>query len=169
MEQIVNKVANSTLETLDIKDYLVPGTRSVIDIKDLLFEGLILKEAEFRSYLKSHDWNQYQDHFVAVYCSADAIIPNWAYMLLAANLHPFAQSIVFGDLMELEKAILLEKLQSIDWSAFSGRKVVVKGCSDIPNPQFAFLEITKALRPYCKSIMYGEPCSTVPIFKMKSA
>jgi hypothetical protein len=167
MNEIVNKVSNSTLETLDIKDYLVEGTRSVIDIKDLLFQGLILKEADFRKYLKDQDWSKYQDHFVAVYCSADAIIPNWAYMLLASNLYPFAHKIIFGNLDELEKAILSEKFRSTDWSFYTGRKVVIKGCSDIPNPQFAFLEITKVLRPYCNSIMYGEPCSTVPIFKKK--
>jgi hypothetical protein len=165
MNEIVNKVANSSLETIDIKTYLVSGTRSVIDIKDLLFQGLILKEADFRKYLKEQDWSQYQDHFVAVYCSVDAIIPNWAYMLLASNLYPFTHIVNFGDLEELEKTILAKKIQATDWTVFTDKKVVIKGCSDIPNPQFAFLEITSALRPYCASIMYGEPCSTVPIFK----
>lgn len=164
-ESIVNRVTASGLLSLNLEDYYHPGERVVYDLKDNLFQGLILREKEFRTFLKEHDWTQYQGKNVSVYCSADAIVPTWAYMLLAVYLEPYANRVVYGDLQALEMALFQEALSKIDIESFRGEKVVIKGCSDIPVPSYAYVEIVRLLKPVVQSIMYGEPCSTVPIYK----
>ena len=127
--------------------------------------GLILKEKDFREALKNHDFTVYRDAYVAVTCTADAIVPVWAYMLVAAYLQPHAKDIVFGDEQFLHKTVFLKNLAAINTDDYLDKRVVVKGCGDLPIGEFAYLEITRLLRPVARSIMYGEPCSTVPIFK----
>jgi hypothetical protein len=164
-ETIVNKIANSNLSTLDLEEYYTPGVRAVIDIKDQLFKGLILKEKDFREYVKTTDWAKYKDQFVAVYCSTDAVIPTWAYMLISSRLQPFAKRIVFGNLEALENVLYLEALAKIDPAAYQDTRLIIKGCGNLPVPAGAYLEITRILSPVVKSIMFGEPCSTVPVLK----
>jgi hypothetical protein len=141
----------------------------LIDIKDQLFQGLILREKDFRDYIRSHDWSQYKDKFVAIHCSADAIIPTWAYMLLASVLQPLARKIVFGSLEDLENKIYFDTLSKIDWSQFNNAKVVIKGCSKVAVSPAVYVEATQLMRPHAASIMFGEPCSTVPVFKKSKA
>jgi hypothetical protein len=164
-KEIVNRVAASTLITFDLEEYYEPGDRVLLDIKDQLFQGLILREKEFRSFIKAHDWSQYKNKFVAITCSADAIIPTWAYMLLTSMLQPVARTIVFGTIEDLETKIFFEKLSAIDWNKFDHAKVVVKGCSKVNVPAAVYVEATRLLTPWASSIMFGEPCSTVPVYK----
>ena len=164
-EPFVNKVADSGLITLDLEKWYPREETAVFDIKDYLFMGMILKEKDFREALKAKDWTIYQDKNVALTCSVDAIIPVWAYMLVAANLQPFANEIVMGDEKELHKTIFLKNLSAIDVQEFDDKRVVIKGCGETPIADYVYMEITKLLRPVAKSIMYGEPCSTVPVFK----
>jgi hypothetical protein len=164
-DQIINKVAGSSLITFDLEHYFQPGDRMLFDVKDHLFQGLILKEKDFRDFIKGHDWKEYQNKFVAIHCSADAIVPTWAYMLLAIALQPYASHVIFGSLEELETSIFKERLAGIDWSDFKDAKVVIKGCSKVSVPVAVYIEVTNKLRPYVSSIMFGEPCSTVPLFK----
>ncbi|WP_276091137.1 DUF2480 family protein [Pedobacter sp. JY14-1] len=166
-ESFVNKVAASGLITFNLEEYLHPGERIVYDIKENLFHGLMLRERDFREFVKTHDWEAYTGKNVAVICSADAIVPTWAYMLLANRMKPYANEIVFGDLETLETVLFTKALSKIDLKAFEGERVVVKGCADITLPVSAYVEITNLLTPVVKSIMYGEPCSTVPIYKRK--
>jgi hypothetical protein len=166
-DDIVNKVAGSGIVSVDLEEYYPAGDRVVFDLKDLLYEGLILKEKDFRAYVKDHDWSGYQDKYVALHCSADAIVPTWAYMLLTTRLEPFARKVVFGDRTDLETALYYEALSRINPEEFRDQRVVVKGCSNLPVPASAYVEITRLLRPFAKSIMYGEPCSTVPLYKKK--
>jgi hypothetical protein len=168
MDTIVNKVTESALTTIDLEDYYPKGEIKVFDLKPYLFMELILKEKDFRASLLTTDWEQYRDKYVAVTCTADAIIPMWAYMLVSANLQPVAKDVVFGNEQDLVKSIMQKSLASLQGSEFTDKRVVVKGCGEVPIPESAYLEITNKLRPYAKSIMYGEPCSTVPIFKRKS-
>ena len=164
-EGIINKVANSPLITFNLEEYYHPGERVLLDIKDQLYQGMILREKDFRDFVKEHDWSQYKDKNVAIYCSAEAIVPTWAYMLLTTRLEPFAYTIVFGDLEDLEKALFQDALAKVDLQDFQDAKVVIKGCSKVPVPTAAYVEITRLLRPVASSIMYGEPCSTVPLYK----
>lgn len=164
-EQLVNKVAESGIITVDPASYIPVGETVVFDLKDHLFMGLILKEKDFRETLKNMDWEQYRNRNVAVTCSADAIIPVWAYMLVAANLQPVAKEIVMGDEQELHRQLFLKNIAQINAHDFDDKRVVIKGCGDIPIGDFVYLELTKLLRPVAKSIMYGEPCSTVPVYK----
>lgn len=168
-DQIVNKVAGSSLITFNLEEYYVPGDRILLDIKDQLYQGLILKEKDFRDFIKSHDWSQYQNKFIAITCSADAIVPTWAYMLLTIALQPFAKKIVFGSLQELETILYHEELAKVDWSKFKNAKVVVKGCSKVDVPIAVYVEATNRLKPLAASLMFGEPCSTVPLFKKSRA
>ncbi|MDM1295071.1 DUF2480 family protein [Sphingobacterium sp. N143] len=162
---IVNKVAQSGLVTVDLADYH-PNTDNVLyDIKDNLFHGLILKEKDFREFIKAHDWSQYSGKHVAITCTADAIIPTWAYMLLANKLEPYATRIIFGDLDELLRIQYAAAIEQIDMLQFQDQRVVVKGCGDILIPESVFVQFTVKLSKVAKSIMYGEPCSTVPVFK----
>ncbi|MCY7420224.1 MAG: DUF2480 family protein [Chitinophagaceae bacterium] len=164
---IVNKVAESALTSLDLEEYFPKGEMDVFDMKDYLFMELILKEKDFRAALSTLDWEQYRDKNVAITCSVDAIIPMWAYMLVATNLQPVAKAVVFGDKKTLLNTLFIKNLSTINGEDYTDKRVVVKGCGDQPIPETAYVEITKKLRPYVKSIMYGEPCSTVPIFKRK--
>ncbi len=168
MEPIVNKVASSGLITLNLEDYFPEQERVLFDLKPWLFQELILKEKDFRDNLKSHDWSFYANKYVAVICSADAIVPAWAFMLLFSHLEPFAKKIIFGDLKRLEEEIFEEIISNLDISPFIDQRVVIKGCSNKDIPVFTYAALTAKLRPHVKSIMFGEPCSTVPIYK-KSA
>jgi len=165
MEEIVNRVAKSDIITLNLEDFYQHGDRVQIDIKERLFQGMVLREKDFRDFIMNTDWTSYQDKFVAIHCSIDAIIPTWAYMLLASSLHPYASKVVFGDLIALEQALFQEQLSTLDSNDFIDCRVVIKGCGHIPVPDFAYVELTRILRPVVQSIMYGEPCSTVPIYK----
>ena len=164
---IINKVAQSALETLDLEAFYPTGEIVVFDLKDYLFMELILKEKDYRDTLKNADWSIYENKIVAITCSADAIIPLWAYMLAVTYLQPFAQDILFGKKEEVLERLLLKRINQINPEDFKDKRVVVKGCGDKKIPESAFIEITKMLRPVVKSIMYGEPCSTVPIYKRK--
>ena len=167
MEPFTNKVAESGIITIDLEKYYPRGEQAIFDLKDFLFMGMILKEKEFREALKNIDWTQYKGKNVAIHCSADAIIPVWAYMLAASYLQPVAGEIVMGDEKELHKRMFLRNLSAIDINEFSDKKVVIKGCGETPIADYVYMEITRMLRPVVKSIMYGEPCSTVPVFKRK--
>ena len=166
-DPLINKVAESGLITLDPEKYYPKGETAVFDLKDFLFMGLILKEKDFREALKNFDWEKYRDKNVAIVCTADAIIPVWAYMLLSSYLQPVAREIVMGDEKELHKTIFLKNLSQIDINEFADKRVVLKGCGETPIGDFVYMELTKLLRPVAKSIMYGEPCSTVPVYKKK--
>ena len=138
-----------------------------MDIKDWLYEGLILKEKEFRAALAEHDWSTYKDAYIALHCSSDAIVPAWAYMLIVTKLEPYAKKILQGDLQQLETSLYQSIIEKLDVSEFKDRLVIVKGCSDKPVPPNAYLFITQKLQPVVKSLMYGEACSSVPLFKKK--
>lgn len=163
--EIINRVANSPIITFNLEDYYHKGERLIYDVADNLFQGLILREKDFREFIKQHDWSQYEGKNVALTCSADAIVPTWAYMLLVSKMEEVANMVVLGSLEVLEFALYKQALSAIDISAFENRPVVVKGCGDLPVPESAYVEITRMIRPVAKSIMYGEPCSTVPIYK----
>lgn len=163
--EIINKVANSPLITFNLEDYYPQEERVVYDIRDNLFQEAILREKDFRAFVKEHDWSQYQDKLVALTCSVDAIVPTWAYMLLTSKLEPYAKMVVYGSLETLEATLFKEALNSIKPEEFQDAKVVIKGCGKYPVPVFAYTEITRILRPYVSSLMYGEPCSTVPLYK----
>lgn len=165
MEEITNRVANSGLITIDLGEMYPEGERVLFDIKDRLFQGLILREKDFREFIASHDWSQYKDKYVALTCSADAIIPDWSWMLLASALEPFAKKIVFGDLEKLETVLFDEIISRVDAEQYADQRIVVKGCGDKPVPKSAYIELVRKLQPKVKSIMYGEPCSTVPVYK----
>ncbi len=167
-ENFVNKVAASGLITFNLEEYLVAGERILYDIKDNLFHGLMLKEKDFRAFVKEHDWQQYTGKNIAIYCSADAIVPTWAYMLLANRMKAYANEVVFGSLELLESILFSKALAKVNLSDFEDERVVVKGCGEVEIPVSAYVEITALLTPVVKSIMYGEPCSTVPIYKKKA-
>lgn len=165
MSEIINRVANSPIITFKLEEYYPQGERVVLDIKDQLFIEMILREKDFRAYVKEHDWAQYQDKYVTVTCSADAIIPMWAYMLLAVKLEEFAAHIAFGTIDDLEKELWQKALDKIDYQQFEGRPVVIKGCSDIKIPEAIYMEATRRIKPFAKKLSYGEPCSTVPLYR----
>ncbi|MBK9938599.1 MAG: DUF2480 family protein [Chitinophagaceae bacterium] len=164
-EAFVNKVAESGLITLDLEKYYPKGDTAVFDLKEHLFMGMILKEKDFREALKNLDWSVYTNKNVALTCSVDAVIPVWAWMLVVTYLQPIAKEIVMGDEKELHKNLFLKNLSAINVNEFTDKKVVIKGCGETPIGDYVYMEITKLLRPVAKSIMYGEPCSTVPVFK----
>jgi hypothetical protein len=166
-ENIVNKVAQSGLVSFDLADLYPQGGRVLYDIKDNLFHGLILREKDFREFVKEHDWQQYAGKHIAITCTADAIVPTWAYMLLANRLAPVAKTVVFGDLQLLETILFERQLDKLDLEKYRDQRVVIKGCGDIAVPESAFIDLTVKLTHVSKSIMYGEPCSTVPIYKRK--
>ncbi|HSZ32431.1 MAG TPA: DUF2480 family protein [Puia sp.] len=167
-EEIINKVSQSSLYTIDLEQFFPTENIRIFDLKPFLFMELILKEKDFRASLLSTDWSVYKDEIVGVYCSADAVIPVWAYMLVTSYLQPFAKEVIMGSEMEVLRQILTKKIQAINPEEYADKRIVVKGCGDRPVGDFAYLEITKLLRPVVKSIMYGEPCSTVPIYKAQS-
>jgi hypothetical protein len=165
MADIVNKVAKSPLITFNLEDYYPKGKRVQIDIKEWLFQGIILKEKDFRLELKAHDWEQYQDTYVSLYCSTDAIIPSWAYLLVTTYLEGIAQKVVFGSLEILNSLLYQEALSKIDLTDYQDKPIIIKGCSDKPVPENAYLLALQMLQPVAKLIMYGEACSAVPLYK----
>lgn len=165
MEEIVNKVSKSGLTQLDLADFK-PNKKIVpFDLKDNLWQGLALKEKAFRSFAKTHDWTQYEDKVVAIFCSADAIIPSWAYMLVVSELHKKGVNGVVGDIPTVEKELIRQKIADFNTKDLENGKFIIKGCSDVSDPAFVMTELTKKLLPIASSIMYGEPCSTVPVYK----
>ena len=164
-EEIINKVANSVLEVFDLEEYYQNGIRTQIDISQWLYEGFLLKEKDFREALKQHNWSQYQDHFVAIHCATDAIVPAWASILVASHCLPFVRKVVLGDLSELETSLYQDILFPIDYSIYQDKPVIIKGCSKKPVPESAYILAIQYLQPVAKSIMYGEACSAVPLYK----
>ena len=167
MSEIVNRVANSKLVTFDLEALYPAGERILLDIKDWLYEGLILREKEFRDFVSNHHWEQYQDAYVAVTCSTDAIVPGWAYMLVASHLNPFAKRVVKGNLEVLEASIYQAIIDKLDVAEFTEKPVIIKGCSNKPVPENAYLMAVAKIQTVAKGVMYGEACSSVPIYKKK--
>jgi S-adenosylmethionine/arginine decarboxylase-like enzyme len=165
MEEIVNKVAASGLVTINLEEFYPAGDRVSIDLADQLWQGLALREKDFRSWIQTHDWSQYQGKHVAVFCSVDAIIPAWAFMLVASALSDYAVTVVQGNRNELEEVLFRNIVDGLDLKAYQDKRCVVKGCSNLPVPQSAYTHLVVRLRPVVRSIMFGEPCSTVPVFK----
>ena len=166
-DEIVNRVANSSLITFNLEDLYPEGERVLYDIKDNLWQEIALKEKDFREFIKENDWSVYQDKFVAIHCSVDAIVPTWAYMLLTTKLAPFAKKVVFGNLQELENTLFEEVLSTIKPEDYVDARVVIKGCSGKEVPASAYVRLTELLQPVAKVLMYGEPCSTVPVYKKR--
>ena len=167
MSEIVNRVSQSKLVTFNLEDLYPKGERILMDIKDWLYEGLILREKEFRAQLEEHDWTKYKDAFVALTCSSEAIIPGWAYMLIATKLQPYSNHIIIGDLEMLESSLYQSIIENLDVSEFVDKPVIIKGCSNKPVPANAYLWATTKIQSVAKSVMYGEACSSVPLFKAK--
>lgn len=168
-KEIINRIATSALISIDLESLYQKGPRTQVDMKDFLFQGIILKEKEFREQISTTDWTRFQGHFVSITCSEDAIIPTWAYMLLTVALQPHAKKIVVGTLAQLEEELFREALDQLPWAQYQNAKVVIKGCSDVQVPLSAYVQVTNRLRPITSSIMFGEPCSTVPLFKRKKS
>ena len=166
-DEIINRVANSKLITVDLEDYYPNGERVIFDLKDWLFEEIVLKEKEFRAHVEQHNWSQYQDKYVAITCSSDAIVPTWAFMLVSISLHPFTKYNIIGNLEDLESALYQDIIESLNVSEYLDKPVIIKGCSKKSVPQKAYSMIISKLKPVAKSIMFGEACSNVPLFKRK--
>ncbi len=166
-DDIINRVANSKLVTVNLEDYYPEGKRVVFDIKDWLFEGLVLREKDFRDRVKHYDWSQFKGAYIALTCSSDAIIPAWAFIVLGLALEPFAKKTVIGNLELLETTIYQEVLADLDLSEFKDRPIIIKGCSKKPVPQNAYIMLANKLKPVAQSVMYGEACSSVPLYKKK--
>ena len=166
-EEIENKVAQSALVNFNLEDHYTDGERSVIDISKYLDEGIVLREKLFRDQLINEDWSIYQGHYIALTCSTDAIIPTWAYMLISSHLEGVARKVVFGELETLETVLFEETLHDLDLEKYCNKPVIVNGCGDKPVPEAAYVKLTSILKPVVKSLMFGEACSTVPIFKRK--
>ena len=163
--EIINKVAESGIVTLNLEDYYPKEQIKIFDLKQFLFMELILKEKDYRAALQATDWTEFENINVGITCTTDAIIPVWAYMLAASYLQPVAKAIVFGDEKKLIETIITKNIEALNIDEFIDKRIVVKGCGEVAIPETAYVEITNKLRPYAKSIMYGEPCSTVPIYK----
>lgn len=166
-DPIINKVAASGLVSLDLEAYLPQGAPVLFDLKDYLFMGMILKEKDFRESLKQVNWQEYKDQAVAITCSADAIIPLWAYMLVVTYLQPVTENFAVGDIEILQRQMFIKNINQLPIEDFRDQRVVIKGCGEAAIPAYAYAEITRILLPVVKSIMYGEPCSTVPVYKRK--
>ncbi|MEQ9405463.1 MAG: DUF2480 family protein [Cyclobacteriaceae bacterium] len=168
MDEIINKVAISPLVSIDLDEFIHKGAFVFFDLKNVLFEGLILREKDFRAFIKENDWSAYHDKNVGLICTADAIVPIWAYMLLASSLKDEANVVVFGNENEVEKALIDQAIEKcMDNHEFENAKVVIKGCGNVKNKEFAYTQLTNQLLPKVSSLMYGEPCSTVPVFKKR--
>jgi hypothetical protein len=165
MDEIVNKVAGSGIVSIDLEEFRQPGERVLFDIAPHLYQGLILREKDFREFVKNNDWSIYKGRIVGIICSAEAIVPTWAYMLLTLAMEPFATRVIFGGLADIEQVLFAEKLAAIDPAEFKDARVVIKGCGEKEVPVNAYVQLTALLKPHVKSIMYGEPCSTVPLYK----
>ena len=166
-EEIINRVANSSLEVIDLEDFYPKGKRITIDIKDWLLEELVLIEKDFRNKVKEHNWQNYKDSYISIICSSDAIVPTWAFMLISSSLEPFAKKVVYGSLEELESSLYQEIINSLDISSYENKPVIIKGCSNKPVPTNAYLFLINKLKPVAKSIMFGEACSSVPLYKKR--
>lgn len=166
-ESIINRVANSSLAVFDLEDYYPVGRRMAFDLKDFLFEEIVLKEKDFRQQLDDFHWEIFKDAYVALSCSSEAIIPPWAYMLVTSKLAPYARKTILGDLNHLEIALYQEIIERIDVSYLKDKPVIIKGCSQKPVPEAAYVMAVEKIQPIAKSVMYGEACSAVPIFKKK--
>lgn len=167
MDAIVNRVAESALITFDLEKLYQIGQRQSIDLSQWLYEGLILKEKDFRAQLNAHDWSVYQDQFVALYCSTEAILPAWASLLVTSHLQPYSRKVVMGTLEDLEVQLFSEEIQLLDVTPFKDKSVIIKGCSDKTVPQDAYVQLIAKLQPIVKSLFYGEACSSVPLYKKK--
>ena len=165
--EIKNKIKDSGIIQLDLASFKPKMELMGVDLSERLYQGLILKEKDFRNWLKEHDWIQYKNHAVFIFCSVDAIIPTWAYMLIMSKLLDYTEHALVGHQIDLEKSIIKKNIFSLDLSIFQDQRVIIKGCSDIAAPEYAMSELVGKLQPVVKSLMYGEPCSTVPIFKKK--
>lgn len=163
--EIVNRVANSKLLTIDLEDFYPDGERILLDISDWLFEGIILKEKDFRESLQNHDWTQYKNAYIALACKTDAIIPSWAYLLISTYLSPYAKKVVVGNLELLETSIFQDIINNLDFTVYKDSPVIIKGCSSKPIPETASVMLVEKLVPVAKNIMFGEACSTVPLYK----
>lgn len=166
-EEIINRVANSKLITIDLEDYYPQEKRVVIDIKDWLFQEIILKEQEFRTHLKNHNWEQYKDTYIALTCSSDAIIPSWAYLLISTHLNSYAKKIVVGNLELLETVIFNDIINDMDITNYKMKPIIIKGCTDKPIPATAYTLLIQKIQSVAKTVMFGEACSTVPLYKAK--
>ncbi|WP_338766065.1 DUF2480 family protein [Bernardetia sp. ABR2-2B] len=165
MEKTLNKVVNSSVITFDLEDLYPEGERITYDLKDNLFQELILKEKDFRAFVKNHDWTQYEGKLVNIICSVDAIVPMWAFMVVISNIQPFAKKVIIGTSEELESELYRDIFNSFDWKQFENSKVVIKGCSKVQIPNYVYGEVTRKLAPIAKLIMFGEACSSVPVYK----
>jgi len=166
-DEIVNRVAQSKLVVIDLEDFYPQGKRVLFDIKEWLYEGFVLREKEFRQKVKEHDWSQYQDQYIALTCSTDAIIPAWAYILITIELASYSKKTIKGDLNTLETSIYQDIINDLDFNLYQDKPIIIKGCSNKPVPDNAYVLLSEALQPIAKSIMYGEACSAVPLFKKK--
>jgi len=166
-DEIINRVANSKLVTIDLEDFYPKGNRLVFDIKEWLFEGLILREKDFREEVKNHDWSQYQDSYIALTCSTDAIIPSWAYLLITAEISIYAKKVIVGNLELLETVIYQEIIENLNVEEFKDKPVIIKGCANKPIPPSAYTLLIQKVKNIAKSLMFGEACSTVPLYKRK--
>lgn len=167
MDEIVNRVATSSLSVFDLEDYYQEGRRAQIDISNWLHEGFVLREKDFREQLKNFDWSVYSDAYVAIYCSTDAVLPAWAQILVATHVLPFAKKVVTGSLENLEQLLYEDVLKTIDFEIFRDKPVILKGCSKKPVPDSAYVTAMQYLQPVAKSVMYGEACSAVPLYKRR--
>ena len=166
-EEIINRVANSKLVTIDLEDFYPKGERILFDISQWLLEGIVLREKDFREKANAHDWSLYKDCFVALHCSTDAIVPGWAYLLLSLHLAPFTSKVTVGSLEDLENVLFTEIIQQTDFLEYEDKPIIIKGCARKPIPENAYVLLAQKLQPIAKSIMYGEACSSVPLFKRK--
>jgi hypothetical protein len=166
-EEIINRVAGSALQVFDLEDYYPEGERQAVDISGWLWEGFVLREKDFRDILKNHDWQQYQGKYIALYCSTDAIVPAWAYMLITVYLHPYAKEVVQGTINDINILLYKNVLESLEFTEYAGKPVIIKGCSRKPVPQEAYVMAAQKLMPHARSIMFGEACSSVPLYKRK--
>ena len=164
---IINRVADSNLMTFDLEDLYQIGDRKSIDLSQWLYEGLILKEKEYRAHLNAHEWSTYQDQFISLHCSTEAILPAWAFLLLTTYLQPFARKVVIGSIQDLEVQLFSEEIQLMDVTPFKDKPVIIKGCSDKTVPQDAYAKLITKLQPVVKSLFFGEACSSVPLYKRK--
>ncbi len=166
-EEIINRVAQSALTVFDLEDYYPTEERVQLDIAQWLYEGFVLREKEFRAALKETDWSRYQDKLVALHCTTDAILPSWAFMLVASFIQPFAKMVVQGSLHDLDKAYYQEVIEHLDFLPYQDKAVIIKGCANKPIPEEGYVMATQKMMRYARSIMFGEACSAVPVFKRK--
>lgn len=164
-DEIINRVAKSPLEVFDLEDYYPEGKRMIFDLRDFLFEGWVLKEKDFRHQLEKHHWEDYKDAYVAICNSTDAIVPAWAFMLVASKLQPYVKKVIKGDLDTLETILFQEVISQLNLSHLKDKPVIIKGCSRKPIPENAYLMAVERIQPIAKSVMYGEACSSVPVYK----